>query len=112
MMRVTKNMVVSIRHVMKNSRGEVLEDTMNAQPASYLHGSSGIHHLLQVQLEGLKEGDNRRIHLNRESGLTDDDITFDIIIDKLREASPGELILGYPIPLDQEICDADCICYK
>ncbi len=111
-MRVTKNIVVSIRHIMKNSRGEVLEDNMNAKPASYLHGSSGIHHLLQAQLEGLKEGDTRRIHVNSESGLTDDDITFDIVIDKLREASQGELILGYPILSGDERCDEDCICYK
>ena len=41
-MQIEKNNIVSIRYVMKNSKGDVLENTMNLDPVSYLHGSSAI----------------------------------------------------------------------
>jgi len=42
MMHIAKDMVVAIRYIMRNSKGVVLEDTMNATPVNYLHGAGGI----------------------------------------------------------------------
>lgn len=111
-MIVTKNIVVIFRYIMKNSKGEVLENTMEGSPKCYLHGSAGIHPSLQVQFEGLKVGDTKVIYLKKESGFSNEDFTFDIIIDKLRAASEEELMLGYPVSIDNLICDEDCICYN
>jgi len=111
MMIVTKNIVVIFRYVMKNSKGQVIENTMNGSPKCYLHGSSGIQASLQVQFEGLKVGDTKVIYLKKESGLSNEDFTFDIIIDKLRPALDEELMLGYPVSIDDLICDSNCICY-
>ena len=96
---------------MKNSKGQVIENTMDGSPKCYLHGSTGIQPSLQLQFEGLKAGDTRVIYLKKESGLSNEDFTFDIIIDKLRPALDEELMLGYPVMLDNSICDSDCICY-
>ncbi len=106
MMRVEKNTVVYIRYIMKNGRGEVLENRMDER-TGYLHGSSGILPVLQAQLEGLKAGDEKQVYLSRQEGLTDDDFSFEVIIDALRPALPEELALGYLVE-----CGDDCVCYN
>lgn len=109
---VTKNIVVIFRYIMKNSKGQVIENTMNGAPKCYLHGAAGIQPSLQVQFEGLKVGDTKVIYLRKESGVSNEDFTFDIIIDKLRPALEEELLLGYPVMIDSLICDSRCICYN
>ncbi len=104
---VANDMVIKIRYIMKNGCGEVLEDRM-AAGTSYLHGSMAILPLLQQQLEGLQAGDKKQVCLLKESGLTEDDLFFDVVIDQLRPALPEEVLLGYPILAE---CDEDCICY-
>lgn len=101
-------MVITIRYIMKNGRGEVLEDRIE-RGTSYLHGSQAILPLLQQQLEGLQAGDKKKVGLLRESGLTEEDLFFDVVVDRLRPALPEEILLGYPVMLPE--CDEDCICY-
>lgn len=110
-MNITKNSVASIRYLMKNSKGEILENTMNNDPVSYLHGSPGILPLLQAQLEGLKAGDKTTVYLPAESGLTNEDFIFEVVIDKVRAALKEEIILGYPVNTNVQKCAADCDCY-
>jgi FKBP-type peptidyl-prolyl cis-trans isomerase SlyD len=111
MIQVEKNSVVSIRYVMKNSKGEVLENTMNNDPVSYLHGSATIQPLLQIQLEGLKTGDTKTVCLSAASGLTSEDFVFEVIVDEVRTASAEEILLGYPVAASVQKCEADCDCY-
>jgi FKBP-type peptidyl-prolyl cis-trans isomerase 2 len=96
---------------MKNSSEEVLENTMNHDPVNYLHGSTGIQPLLQAQLEGLRIGDKKTVFLLAESGLTSEDFTFEVIIDDVRAASSEEIMLGYPVKLTVQKCEAECSCY-
>ena len=110
-MQIAKDRVVSIRYIMKNDCGEILENTMNDDPVSYLHGSAGIQALLQSQLEGLKPGDKKIVYLTKASGLTDDDFIFEVIVDEVRAASNEEILLGYPVQLNVSKCEADCDCY-
>lgn len=107
---VTKDCVVTLRYVMRNSRGDVLEDTMQSSPVNYLHGSESILPLLQQQLEGLQRGNKKKVFLSKESGAGDD-FYFDVIIDDVRLASPEELLLGYPVQITVDVCNDDCICY-
>jgi hypothetical protein len=97
---------------MKDSNEVVLENTMNDSPVSYLHGSTGIHPLLQAQLEGLKAGDKKTIYLTTDSGLTNKDFVFEVIIDDVRAALKEEILLGYPVKLNVSKCEADCDCYR
>jgi FKBP-type peptidyl-prolyl cis-trans isomerase SlyD len=112
MMQITKNSVVSLRYIMKNGKGIVLEDTMNNDPVSYLHGSTGILALLQAQLEGLKTGDKKIVYLTAASGLTDEDFIFEVMVDEVRVALKEEVLLGYPVKMNVVKCEADCDCYS
>ncbi len=111
MMKVAGNCVVSMRYIMKDSTGLVLENTMNSHPVSYLHGSDGIQLMLQGQLEGMKAGDFATVYLDAASGLTTTNFSFDIVIDEVRAALEEELLLGYPVQLAVQPCEADCNCY-
>lgn len=112
MMEVAKNRVVSFRYLMKDSKGTVLENTLARQPASYLHGASGIQPLLQAQLEGLQAGDKATVFLDAAAGLTMEDFIFEMIIDHVRDAMDEEIILGYPVQVNMPLCGLDCDCYK
>ena len=112
MTRVAKNCVVSLRYIMKSSEGVVLENTMDGLPVSYLHGAAGILSLLQEQLEGLKEGDKKIVYLAAASGLTAQDFVFEVIIDQVRTALKEEIMLGYPVEVTVQVCEADCDCYN
>ncbi len=111
MMEIEKNRVVAIRYIMKNSQDEILEDTMAGSPVNYLHGSETILPLLQLQLNGLKPGNKKIVTLPATSGLTDEDFIFDVIIDDVRAAMDEEIMLGYPVKLNLQRCEADCDCY-
>lgn len=111
MITVENNRVVSLRYIMKNSEGEMLENTMNHNPVSYLHGSAEILPLLQTQLEGLKAGDKKIIYLASEPGLTSEEFSFEVILDEVRMALAEELILGYPVKSAIQKCEEDCACY-
>jgi|SRR5664279_325261 len=104
MMHIAKNRIVSIRYIMKNSKEDVLENTMNKHPVSYLHGSTGIQPLLQAQLEGLKAGSKKVVYLTAASGLTDEDFIFEVIVDEVRVALKEEVLLGYPVKLNVAKC--------
>jgi FKBP-type peptidyl-prolyl cis-trans isomerase SlyD len=111
-MLVEKNKVVSFRYVMKNSKGDILENTLSGAPASYLHGSAGIEPSLQSQLEGMKRGDKKNVFLPANSGLVSEDFIFEIIVDDVRAASGAEIALGYPVQLPVSRCEEDCDCYS
>jgi CobW/HypB/UreG, nucleotide-binding domain len=72
---------VAMRYILRNSKGEVLEDNH----AIYRHGSSTISPRLQTQLEGLKAGDSKQITLKKGEEGADDDFFFEVVIDSIRE---------------------------
>jgi hypothetical protein len=112
MIAVADNHIVSMRYIMKNSRGLILENTMLAMPVSYLQGGSGILPALQEQIAGLKPGDKKTVYLSKKTGFTTEDFVFDIIIDDVRVAANEEIMLGYPVQAGVQPCEADCQCYK
>ncbi len=111
MMSVSKNMVVYFRYIMKNNKGDVIENITNGNSKCYLHGSLGILPSLQSQFEGLQAGDTKLVYLTEDSGLTGENFTFEVIIDEVRKAQEEELILGYPVIADNSICNSNCVCY-
>ncbi len=111
-MKIKKDTVASFRYIMRNGKKEVLEDTMAGTATTYLHGSGGIQSYLQRQLKGLAAGNKKIIHLSKGRQSTEDDFTFEVIIDEVRNALPEELVLGYPVLLPDKKCEEDCVCYK
>jgi len=108
-MIVEKEKIISIDYIMRNSRGEVLENTVNNGITHYLHGSSGIHPFLQSQLEGLHIGDQKSVLFPNEISNSGDDFSFEVIIRQIRNSMEAELRLGYPVMAE---CLEDCDCYQ
>lgn len=77
-------MIVTLTYTMKNGRGEILE----TRRTTYQQGSTTISPLLQEQLEGLEPGQTKRVFLKKGQEDADDDFTFDILIESVREAAP------------------------
>jgi FKBP-type peptidyl-prolyl cis-trans isomerase SlyD len=111
MIQVGKGTVVSIRYIMRISRGEVLENTISGPAASYLHGSSGILRSLQVQLEGLQEGERKQVYLLKDYDNLEEDFSFDVLVDSIRKALPQEITLGYPLTGTAMECGPGCACF-
>ena len=111
-MQVGPNTVVSLRYRMKNSAGDVLEDTLNAQPVEYLHGRGTILPVLEAGLAGLGAGDTTRVSISHETSFQlDASFYFDVVIDNVRPATEEELATGKPAKAAaEEECGPGCIC--
>ena len=111
-MKVATNTVVSLRYSMTNERGDLLEDIMNREPVDYLHGSGNILPALEANLEGLECGAQRSISVSFETNPDrKDSFHFEVIIDKVRAATPEELLQRKPLqPFSKEDCGPDCCC--
>ncbi|MBE7171108.1 MAG: FKBP-type peptidyl-prolyl cis-trans isomerase [Williamsia sp.] len=105
-MNIEANSTVSIRYLMRNSRGEVLETIMEEPPITYLHGSGTIMPALEAALLGLKAGDTKTILLSSEQGYTglDDVFTVEVIIDDVCYTAQKKAAQSN---ID---CGPDCIC--
>jgi hypothetical protein len=111
-MEISGNKVVTIRYIMRNSRGEMLENTIDGGPsASYLQGGAGILPSLQAQLEGMAPGDRKIVSLLQERDRIPEDYHFDVWVERVREALPEEQLLGYPLTGSARACAPGCICY-
>ena len=110
MISIKKGIVVSMRYIMRNSKGVVLEDTINAAPVRYLHGADQIHPHLQTQLEGMRIGDQKMVYLPKENGVSDVDFSFEVVICAVRNALPEELESGRAMQIENIQCGADCNC--
>jgi FKBP-type peptidyl-prolyl cis-trans isomerase SlyD len=98
---------------MQNSKGEILEDILDGSSVKYLHGSGNILPTLEAYLAGLKAGDTKQILITGMADFkeVDDDFSFEVVIDSVRQASDEEIKKGFPHEADQpEECGPGCIC--
>lgn len=111
-MEVENKRVVSIRYMMKNSKGEVLANFMDGDPVTYLHGAGSILPSLEAKLLGLKMAEETSFSIfdGQNNGEMDDEYSFKVIIDEVRMPTEEELSLGYPIQNNKENCGPDCCC--
>ncbi len=80
---IGKDKIVTISYTMKNGRGEILEN----RQTTYRQGSSAISPILQAQLEGLEPGQTKRVFLKKGEEDSDDDFSFDIVVESIRESA-------------------------
>ncbi len=104
-MQVQKNTVVTIRYIMKDVQGNIMEDTMNTFPVQYLHGSGNILESLESELEGLTAGIERSFTVNEK--LWKNPLHFDLIVDEIRLATAEEIEKGHPFKNE---CGPGCSC--
>jgi FKBP-type peptidyl-prolyl cis-trans isomerase SlyD len=102
-MEIADNTVVSLRYIMKNKEGEELENTFSGPPVQYVHGSGKILAQLETLLTGLQTGDKKNIIVE-----IPDIFHFEVEIDDIRIATPGEIEIGSPISISE--CGPGCCC--
>jgi FKBP-type peptidyl-prolyl cis-trans isomerase 2 len=109
-MEVAVNTVVSIRYVMKNAGGEILEDIMDKEPVEYLHGSGNILPGLEKGLEGLPAGFTKIIRFKIDDN-SEENYQVNVKIDSIRSATPAEIEMGKPEPKQSDKgCGPGCCC--
>lgn len=88
-MIVDNNMVVSINYVLKNDKGEVLDESGD-NPLEYLHGHENIVPGLEKALAGLKAGAEKSVIVTPDEGYGqyDQTLIFDVPSSKIGGKAP------------------------
>ncbi|QEC66653.1 hypothetical protein FRZ67_04815 [Panacibacter ginsenosidivorans] len=108
-MLVANNTIVSLRYVMKNDAGEIMEDNTNTAPYNYLHGSGNLMPALEDAMTGLSKGEAKTFSIADK--LLNGIFHFDVIIDDVRPASAKEIASGFPAKkITTDDCGTDCCC--
>jgi FKBP-type peptidyl-prolyl cis-trans isomerase SlyD len=67
-MQAQQDNVVSIHYVLRDSEGEIIDQSAEGQPLAYLHGHSNIVPGLEKALEGAAQGDEVKATVTPEEG--------------------------------------------
>jgi FKBP-type peptidyl-prolyl cis-trans isomerase SlyD len=62
-MQISENTVVSIHYTLKNSQGDILDSSSDAEPLTYLHGAGNIIPGLENELSGKSLGDKLEVEV-------------------------------------------------
>ena len=103
-MLVQKNTVVSLRYIMKDNVGEIIEDNMHGAPIEYLHGSGNILPSLETSLYGLESGAEKSFTVHDPQ--LNKPLYFEICIDNIRMATEDEIAKRRVL----KNCGPDCCC--
>ncbi len=108
-MHVEKNTVVSLRYILKNAAGEIMEDNTNAAVLEYLHGVGNLLPSLEAAVAGLGIKDKKIFSLSDEE--LQGEFIFDVTIDNIREATKDEIENGLPVKKSADNnCGPSCCC--
>ncbi|MCG2635156.1 MAG: peptidylprolyl isomerase [Gammaproteobacteria bacterium] len=66
--KITANRVVTIQYALYDEAGELVEDTSESGPFSYVHGAEGILPGLELALEGMSKGDTAQVTISPSDG--------------------------------------------
>src|SRR5438477_13072096 len=102
-MQVADKTIVSLRYLIKNKKGEELDNIMNDSPIKYLHGAGKILPQLELYLEGMKAGEKKSFSFSDKSN-SNNKFYFEVIIDEVRMATEKELQIGKPIEKNNNEC--------
>jgi len=67
-MQATNDRVVSIKYVLRDTEGEIIDEISTGEPLQYLHGHDNIIAGLEEALEGHASGDEVKVTLPPEKG--------------------------------------------
>ena len=107
-MQVEKNTVVSLRYIVKNTAGEIMEDNTNAEAIEYIHGAGNLLPSLEAEVTGLGVK-SKKIFLLTDEALQDE-FTFDVTIDNIRMATKEEIENGLAVKKGTNVCGPGCCC--
>ncbi len=111
-MIIEDNTMVSLRYLVKNKHGDVIDNIMDNKPIEYLHGAGKILPELEEAVKGLKTGDKKSIIIeNQVMANITEQLFIDVVIDDVRAALPEELLIAKPIQkADDNGCGEGCCC--
>lgn len=109
-MQIDNNTVVSLRYIMKNAQGEILENTMESVSVKYVHGTGTILPQLEANLAGLSAGDQKEISFTYIGSQPAQPFHFDVVIDEVRNATSEEIQSRKP--MKDEDCGPGCNCHQ
>jgi FKBP-type peptidyl-prolyl cis-trans isomerase SlyD len=74
--------VVDLKYTLSNSDGEVLDQSDQSDPFSYIHGAQQIVPGLETALEGLKIGDKKKVVVPPEQGYGENDPQLKLVVNR------------------------------
>jgi FKBP-type peptidyl-prolyl cis-trans isomerase SlyD len=79
-LNIAKHTVVEVDYTLRDSEGEVLDQSGPGEPLAYLHGSKNIIPGLEKELEGRKAGDSLRVEVKARDAYGDrnDDLVSEV----------------------------------
>ena len=88
-MTISKDQVVSMNYVLKNDKGEIM-DQSKENPLTYLHGHRNIVPGLEKELGGLKVGEKKSVKVSPAEGYGEHDpkLRFPLPLDRLGDDVP------------------------
>lgn len=94
-MKIENNTVVCFSYTLKNSKGDIVEQSPDNEPEVYLHGAGGILPAMERQLAGKQAGDKLQFELaaGEAYGKHREDMIQRIAVKHLRPAK-GKLRTG------------------
>lgn len=90
-MTIAKDMVVSFTYVLKNSKGDILDESGDS-PMEYLHGHENIVPGLEKALEGLQVGAAKNVSVSPAEGYGEYESELKFVVPREK--------LGEDIPMD------------
>src|SRR5688500_8684997 len=78
--QVSNGKVVSFSYTLRDSEGNVLEQTEKNQPMQYLHGNQNIIPGLEKEMEGMNVGDSKKVTVEPQEGYGeyDEKLVFNV----------------------------------
>ncbi|MEO6723482.1 MAG: FKBP-type peptidyl-prolyl cis-trans isomerase [Ferruginibacter sp.] len=108
-MEISNNTVVSLRYIMKDNKGEIVEDNTNGESIQYVHGSGNILPALEKSLDGLVTGQTTVVTVSDENLRRS--FCFNVVIDSVRMANAMEIKTGKPLQrVANKECGSGCDC--
>jgi FKBP-type peptidyl-prolyl cis-trans isomerase SlyD len=104
-MLIQKDAVVTMRYMMKDDSGDILEDTINSAPVKYIHGNGNILPSLELILEGLTAGAQKSFTVHEKQWKSP--LHFEVMIEDVRAATSEEIEKGQP---NKDECRPGCCC--
>lgn len=89
-MTVAKDTVVTINYILKNDKGEVMDQSQEGAPLVYLHGHENLVPGLEKALEGMAAGASTQAKVTPEDGYGayNPELKFEIPIQQFAKGAP------------------------
>lgn len=101
-MSIQKHTVVTIDYTLKNSDGDVVDSTQNAEPLAYIHGVGALIPGLEQALEGKRSGESVKVTIEPKLGYGERDEALIMTIDRQDVEGVADIQVGHVLHAETE----------